>query len=138
MPKDKPPSPLVSKTRTGLIAVSSFDAEQLDGFPLGQLFDLKPRASRSGALHRTYWRTLSGVIKATGMYPTVVHLHRALKRDLGYTARERGLNGKEYEVVESTAFNAMKTDAEFRPFFDAAIARLSEVAGYDVLNWLEQ
>jgi hypothetical protein len=129
---------MVSKTPNGLIAVSSFDAETLDGFPLGQLFDLKPRASRSGALHRTYWRTLGGVIKATDMYPTSTHLHAALKRDLGYVTIERGLDGKEYEAVESTNFNAMKTDAEFRPYFDAAIARLSEVAGYDVLQWLSE
>jgi hypothetical protein len=138
MAKDQPPTPIVRKTPNGLFPVSGFDAEEIDTFPMGQEFDLKPRARRSGALHRTYWKTLGGVIAATGMYPTTRKLHKELKRDLGYVDTVRGLDGREHEVVESTAFNEMKTDAEFRPYFDAAIARLSEVCGYDVLEWLDQ
>lgn len=135
---DTPPTPIVRKTASGLFPVSGFDAEEIDGFSLGQEFDLKPRARRSRPLLRTYWKTLGGVIEATGMYPTKKKLHKELKRDLGYVDTVRGLDGVEHEVVESVAFDAMKTDAEFRPYFDAAIARLSEVCGYDVLDWISQ
>ncbi len=138
MPKDKPPSPLVSKTRTGLIAVSSFDAEQLDGFPLGQLFDLKPRANRSPPLLRTYWKMLNGVVKATDLAATPKKLHRKVKRALRYVEQEEGFDGKMYEVLDSISFDAMKTDAEFRPYFDKAVELLCIEAGYDVLEWLEQ
>ena len=138
MAKDQPPIPMVRKTNSGIFPLSGFDAEEIDAFPIGQEFDLKPRARRSGPLHRTYWKTLNGVVKATDIAPTAKILHRRIKRHLGYITEERGFDGKMHEVVESTSFDAMKTDAEFRPFFDKAVELLCITCGYDVLEWLEQ
>lgn len=138
MAKDSPPVPIVRKTNSGLFAVSGFDAEEIDAFPIGQEFDLKPRRRRSGALHRTYWKMLAGVVRATDIAPTSKKLHRKIKRQLGYVEEERGFDGKMHEVVDSTSFDAMKTDAEFKPFFDKAVELLCLTCGYDVLDWLNQ
>lgn len=135
---DKPPKPMVRRTASGIFPLSGFDAEEIDAFPIGQEFDMHPRARRSGPLHRTYWKTLSGVVKATDLAPTTKSLHRKIKRHLGYTTEEPGFDGEIYKVDESTAFDAMKTDAEFRPFFDKAIEALCQTCGYDVLAWLDQ
>jgi len=138
MAKDKPPIPMVRKTNSGIFPLSGFDAEEIDAFPMGQEFDLKPRARRSLPLLRTYWKTLNGVIAATGIYPTKEELHKEIKRALGYVEERRGFDGKMHETVGSTSFDAMKTDAEFRPYFDKAIELLCVTCGYDVLEWLEQ
>lgn len=132
------PGIIVSKTaRGGLSPASAFDAEQLDGEPIGAEYDLKRRARRSIPLQRTYWKTLKLFCDATDLFPTSDHLHDALKHDLGYVTVRQDLNGRPYIVADSTAFDAMKTDAEFRPYFDKAMARLAEVGGFDPLAWLE-
>lgn len=127
---------IFEKTPHGVRPISAFDAEELDRFPLGTEFDLAPRTKRSLPQHRTYWKALSDVVKATDAWPTPEHLHDALKHDLGYVEVRKTLGGQPYISTESTAFAAMTAD-EFKAYMEKAIARLAEVTGIDPLEFLE-
>lgn len=128
---------VVRKGMKGLYPASPFDAEQLDAFPVGTEFRAASLTKRSLPQHRTYWRALSGVVAATEAWPTAEHLHRALKRDLGYVTTVLGLNGKPFEDEDSTAFDAMNQE-QFQAYFNTAMKRLAEVVGYDPLGWLSE
>ena len=120
-----------------LLPAGPFDYEQLDGYPVGAEFSVKSMTKRSIPQHRVYWKALSVVVNATDAWPTKEHLHDALKRDLGYVGFTTGLDGKPFERVDSTAFDAM-TQEEFQVYFDKANARIAEVTGIDPLAWLEE
>lgn len=137
MGKRDKPGIILCKTRSGVMPASPFDAEELDRFAPGAEFDLVPRARRSSKLQRTYWLALSRVVKATGAKPTAEKLHDALLWDLGYVSVETDFAGIPRLVRDSTAYDAMRTDAEFRPYFDQAMARLAELVGFDPLEFLE-
>ena len=135
--KDKPPVPMVMKTRDGLRPVAAFDAEELDGFPIGTEFDLRPRTKRSVPQNGLYWRALQTAVDATGRWQTREALHTALKVKLGYVEPIFDLQGKVIGMKpDSTAFEAM-THKEFRQYMDSAMAVLSEAVGFDVLAWME-
>ena len=133
----KKPAPIVMLTPTGLVPVSPYDAEEMDQFSHGAEFDLVSRSKRSFKHHRTYWKALGGVVKATGKWPTSAHLHDELKLACGF--RQTIIDwqtGEAKEVIDSIAFDKM-TQQEFKVYFDMAIAKLSERVGYDVLAWME-
>ncbi len=136
--KDKPPSPICAKTRGGLTPVSAYDAEQMDGFPLGTEFDLIARTKRSKRQFGTYWKSLNGVVKATGAWSDKEAVHRWVKFKL---QRFEPILGPGGEVVgttlDSTAMEAMD-HAEFCEYMKQAMAVLSEEVGYDVLAWLNE
>ena len=135
--KDKPPVPIVMKTRDGLRPVAAFDAEELDGFPLGTEFDLRPRTKRSVPQNGLYWRALQTAVDATGRWQNREALHTALKVKLGYVEPIFDLQGNVIGMKpDSTSFHAMP-DKEFRHFMDSAMAVLSEAVGFDVLAWME-
>ena len=121
-----------------LVPESAYDAELLDAYQIDALFMLKPEPRRSGKLHRTYWKALSNLVKATNRWPTADKLHDALMWDLGYITVEKGLDGKPRLVRDSIAFDSMPTDAQFKPYFDQAMARLAEVTGIDPRAFLTE
>lgn len=125
------------KTARGPVPSSAYDAEQFDALPIGAELDVSPRAKRSLPQHRTYWKALGEVVKATEAWPTAEHLHDALKRDLGYVSVRTNLIGQPYVVADSIAFDEM-SQPEFQAFFDAAMRRIAEVTGVDPLAFLEQ
>ena len=134
--KDKPPVPIVRKERNGLRPVAAFDAEELDGFPMGTEFDLRPRTKRSVPQNGTYWKALQTAVDATGRWETREALHTALKVKLGYVEPIFDLQGNVVGMKpDSTAFEAM-THKEFRRYMDSAMAVLSEAVGFDVLEWM--
>lgn len=136
MTKRDKPSLIVAKRSGAFRPVSQYDAEQMAVYADGTEFDLKPRARRSNPQNRLYWQTLANMIEATSLkdkWPTSSHLHDALLRDLGYIHVAFDLDGKPYLERDSTAFDAMEPDA-FRAYFDAAMARLSELTGTDPLQ----
>lgn len=141
MPKKSPPI-LVKKVRTRegtrLVPESAYDEELLDAVPVDTLFSLRQEARRSGRLHRTYWKALGEIVKATGNWPTAHHLHDDLMWDLGYITTRIGLDGRPRLVRDSIAYDQMPTDTEFRPYFDAAMARLAEATGIDPLEFLSE
>lgn len=136
MAKREKPSIIVRKTPRGLSPVSGFDAENLMALPLGTEFDLVSKSKRSLPQHRTYWKALSEVCKATSKWPDAEHLHDALKRACGYITVKHDLHGQPYVTTDSTSFEAMNHE-EFRAYFDAAMAKLTEAVGFDPLGFLE-
>lgn len=137
MKKDKPPPPIVRLETGGLVPVSGWDAELLNKMANGTEFDLVERSTRSLPQHRTYWKALAGVVAATGLSPSAKHLHRDLKLACGYT--EKVVNrdtGEIHVMADSIAFDAMTQD-EFKAYFNTAMAKLTEWAGYDPLRFLE-
>ena len=136
--KDKPPAPIVRKERDGLRPVAPFDAEELDGFPMGTEFDLRARTKRSVPQNGTYWKALQVAVDATGRWQNREALHTALKVKLGYVEPIFDLQGKVIGMKpDSTSFEAM-THKEFRAFMDSAMNVLSEAVGFDVLAWMNE
>lgn len=136
--KDKAPAPIVMLKRGHLMPVTAYDAAEVGGFPDGSEFDLVSRKRRSLPQHRTYWRTLDTVVKATGRWPSREALHTALKVELGYVEPVFGLDGKIKGMIpDSTGFDAMTQEA-FKVFFDKAMKALAEATGTDPLAWLEE
>lgn len=126
---------IVRKTPRGLQPVSSFDAEMLLAAPLGTEFNLASLTKRSLPQHRTYWKALSEVVKATEQWPTKEHLHDALKRVCGFVDIRHNLDGSTYIATDSTSFEAMGPD-EFKAYMDIAMKKLAETIGYDPLAFL--
>lgn len=133
----KPP-PIVVVKRPGLYLspVSGLDAEMLDDYQNGDLFALQPNPRRSGPLHRTYWEALTRVTKATHIQPTKEKLHNALLWSLKYVHVETDTRGIPHLVRDSTAWDQMTTDAEFKPYFNDAMAELAASTGIDPLEFL--
>ena len=124
---------IMRRTPHGLSPASSYDAEEIAGFPIGTEFDLICRTKRSTPQLRLYWVTLGSVIAATGRWPSREALHRALKIKAGMVELVYDLQGKPIGMqVDSTALDAM-THKEFTAYFDGAMVMLSDAVGYDVL-----
>ena len=136
--KDKPPKPILRKTALGYTPASPFDAEELDGYPLGTEFDLTARTKRSNKQLRTYFKALGAVVTATGRWPTRDALHDALKVRCGRVQPVYDMEGNESGFkADSVALDKMP-HKEFCEYMDQAMAVLSEAVGYDVLAWLDQ
>lgn len=124
--------------RQRLSPVTSYDAECLTEYSMQSVFVLKPLPKRSGALHRTYWKMLTEVVKATHVKPTAEKLHDALMWSLGMLTVEEDLEGVPHLVRDSIAFAEMPTDAEFKPYFDMAVEYLAKHLGVDPLDFLKE
>lgn len=134
---DAPPKPMVRKSAGRLVAVSSFDAEALDGYPDGTEFDITARTKRSVPQHRAYWCALDKAVKATGRWQSREALHTALKVNLGRVEPIFDMKGNVIGMKpDSTAFASMP-QREFMEYFNAAMAALSAAIGYDALAWME-
>jgi hypothetical protein len=133
MKRDKPPSPVVVKSKVGIVPVAAYDFELLDGLPVGTEFDLVERSNRSQPHHRLYWQVLNHVVKATGKWASAAYLHEELKIACGYTTKAVNWNSGQVLIIPaSIAFDKM-TQREFNEYFDAAMKMLSEHLGYDPL-----
>ena len=135
--RDRPPAPLVRKTRRGISPVAAYDAELMLGDPMGTEYDLVKRNRRSLPQLRLYWSILHRVVNATGRWPSAEHLSDEIKLTLGYRRKVHDLaTGEESVAVDSIAFANMDAD-EFRPFFDKAMALLSDALGFDPMGFYE-
>jgi hypothetical protein len=114
--------------------ISIYDATELEGHADGQLYELSPISNRSDPHHKLYWAALGEVVRATGRWPTSEHLHNDLKMLCGYyrTVINHATGGV-YYVPDSMAYKAMNQQ-EFKAFFEAAMIKLAEAVGYDVLS----
>lgn len=136
-PHREKPGLILRKTASGIVPASAFDAELVDALPLDAELDAERRTRRSNPQLRLYWAALGRVVKATGAWPSAEHLSDALKRDLGYVEVRRNLIGKPYLATDSIALDAME-QPDFQEYFNAAMARLAEVVGFDPLAFYEQ
>lgn len=138
MAKSAAPAILVTKTKAGLKPFSGYDEELFASYPPDTLFVLKPEARRSGKLHRTYWSALSRIVKATGSWATPEKLHEKTVIGTGYFTIDFKADGTPYIKRDSIAYAEMPSDAQFKPYFDAAMAWLAEEIGVDPLEFLKE
>ena len=132
--RDKRPAPIVRLAGGKLSPVSAFDAEQIAAHANGTEFDMIARTKRSNPQNGLYWATLHNVCEATGRWERPEALHMALKVQLGYVEPLMGLDGKIKGMVpDSTSFSAM-SHADFKVFFDRAMAALAEAIGVDPMS----
>lgn len=123
---------VLRRTDRGLEPRSRLAADLLEKYPLHADVEVTIKRKRSHPQLRLYWVMLHKVVEATGAFPSAEHLHDALKFDLGMVSPMRLFDGRVVYVPDSAAMNGMDAD-EFRRFFDKAVARLSEVCGFDPL-----
>ena len=122
--KDTPPPPHVRKTASGLIPVSRHAAECIADAAIGDLFKLTPTKGRSVPQLGWYWVALRMVAEATGKWPGAQHVHRDVKRALGYVQRRVDpFTGVEIEELDSVAFDKM-THTEFTREYLPQVKRL--------------
>ncbi len=136
--RDKPSAPIVRKTARGLSPAASIDAEQVWADPVGTEYDLVKRTKRSWPQLKLYWSMLNRIVKATGDWPSSVHLSDEIKLTLGYRRVLANLRtGEVHECPDSIALDNMSHD-EFMAYFEAAQALLAEKIGFDPLAFLEE
>lgn len=131
---------LVRKEANGSLSpVGMVDVETIDAIPPGTEFELRRITKRSNLQLRLYWATLSDVLRRVGTdtWPSSEHLSEALKQALGYITTYYKLDGTPYIATDSIAFEAM-TQEEFQGYFNAAMAKLTETVGFDVLAAYEE
>lgn len=134
---DKRIPPMVVSTPRGLRPAHAFDAEALSADPFGTEYELSKVSKRRPKQHRTYWRALSLVVKATNRWSTAEHLHDELKLACGFYRKAANLaTGEIMLIPDSTAFDKMTQD-EWQAYMDKAMELLSAECGYDPLAWLE-
>lgn len=134
---DKAPPPMVVKTATGLRPARSWDAEDLSADPIGTEYEIAKVSRRRPKQHRTYWRALSLVVKATNRWPSAEHLHDELKLACGYYRKAANLaTGEIMLIPDSTAFDKMKQE-EWQAYMDRAMELIAQECGFDPLAWLE-
>lgn len=136
--KDKPPSPMLVKTEKGIRPARAWDAEAILADPVGTEYEAVRVSKRKPRQHRTYWKALSLVVKATDKWATAIHLHDELKVACGYYRVATNLStGAQMIMPDSTAWDKMD-QADFGQYFDKAMGVLSEAVGFDVLAFLEE
>lgn len=137
MAKDKPVM-MFEKRQGKLVPLTPIDAELMDDFPEGALFCANERTRRSNPQNSLYWVVLSRVVKATGKWPTPYKLHHALLIDAEFFTPVANLDGTALRLEpDSSRFSAMGPK-EFSAYFEAAMARLASVLGYDPLAFYEE
>lgn len=138
MKADREKIPLVlRRTERGLEPRSRLSADLLAHYALHSDVEVTIKKRRSLPQLRLYWAMLNNVVEATGAWPDAEHLHDALKLDLGYITPVKTLDGKLVMIPDSAAMSAMDS-VQFKKFFDAAAARLSEICGFDPLAETEK
>lgn len=134
MKTDREKMPLVlRRTERGLEARSRLAQDMLAQFAVHSDVEVTIKKRRSLPQLKLYWAMLQNVVEATGAWPDAEHLHDALKLDLGYVTPIRTVDGKLAMIPDSAAMSKMDS-IQFRKFFDAVAARLSEVCGFDPLS----
>ena len=123
---------MLRRTTRGLEPMDQLAADMLGVYAINSDVEVTVKKRRSLPQLRLYWAALQNFVEATGAYPTAEHAHDALKLDLGYTMPIKTLAGDIVFMPDSAAFGRMG-DAQFKAFFDRAMARIAEVYGIDPL-----
>ena len=132
MMKSRSKPPIQVQKRDGqFLPTTIYDAEQIEGHPDGQIYDVKPVADRSDPHHKLYWAILGKTVKTTNLWPSSSHLHDDLKMLCGhYRTVVNQSSGGIYYVPDSIAYSKMD-QREFSEYFEQSMSKLSETLGYD-------
>ena len=119
------------KERGKLVPDQPYDAELLDAYPDGALFESKDRSRRSNPQNSFYWVALGRVVEATGKWASSQQLHRQLLISCGHHTSVVTLDGGIRLEADSAAFSNMKHHA-FTNYLKHAWPVLSETTGIDL------
>jgi hypothetical protein len=106
-----------------LVPVSQYDAERMEDYPQGALFNLSPTGKRSNPHHNLYWSTLRKVARDTGKWIACGYVRIKLS----------ALNGELVNIPDSISFDKMD-QRDFNTFFELAMTKLAEGIGYDPIS----
>ena len=117
-----------------LLPITGYDAELLEDYAQGSVFNLTSTGKRSNPHHNMYWGILRSVCRATGKWPKEEYLHDDLKWACGYVRMKYNkLSGEYMRSPDSISFDDM-TQQEFNAYFKMAMEKLAEFLGYDPLQ----
>ena len=117
-----------------LLPITGYDAELLEDYAQGSVFNLTSTGKRSNPHHKMYWGILRSVCRATGKWPREENLHEDLKWACGYVRlRYNALSGQYMRSPDSISFDDM-TQQEFNTYFEMAMEKLAEDLGYDPVH----
>jgi hypothetical protein len=135
--KSDKPAIMFTKGPRGLSPATAYDQEELERFPVGTSFEVKPMDARGHDQLGFYWTVLNRVVKATDLWPTAEHLHDAIKRELGYLTISYDMLGKPRVVVDSIALEKMG-DNDRSDFIEKAFGLLAEKIGVDPVSLIPE
>ncbi|MDH5797842.1 MAG: hypothetical protein OEZ19_04695 [Paracoccaceae bacterium] len=122
---------MLQKCPGGLKPYGALSQDMLDALVMGQVLTATPRKGRTVERNGAYWAGLGVAVKATGAWPTDVHLHADLKRLCGYVdVYHNPLTGRDEVRVQSTAFDRM-SESEFAAYFRLAQSKFIRIMGFD-------
>jgi hypothetical protein len=128
---------LMRRTPSGLSPHSAYDAEVLDGYPIGADVEVTIKQRRSNANHRHFFAALARVVQSGATpFTTTDELLGALKMSCGITEVRQSIGGAPYYVPGSISF-AAKDEPAFREFKEAAFALIARHYGVDPVALLE-
>lgn len=130
MTKDAP-TIMVRFERGKLAPDSAHDAELLDQYPQGSLYELKDRSRRSNPQNSFYWVKLGRVVEATGRWANAEQLHKQLMIECGHFTPVATLNDGIRLEADSASFRAM-TPKDFTQYTKAADQVLAASTGIDL------
>lgn len=113
------------RTVRGLSPATAYDADQLALYPVGRELRATLRQSRSVRQHRLFFSLVAHVAQAVGR--STEDLLDIIKLETGH-CRVIERKGGRIRVPDSIAFHRMD-QAQFRAFFDAALAVIIEETG---------
>ena len=116
---------------------SAHDAELLDQYPQGALFELKDRSRRSNPQNSYYWVVLGRVVEAAGKWASSQQLHRQLLIATGHFTSVATMDGGVRLEADSAAFKNMKPQA-FTNYLKHAWPVLSEATGIDLEEMMRE
>ena len=132
------PALIFIRTRGGLAPASSYDAEVLDGYPLGAQVEVTIRQRRSGKHHRWFFKALARLVDSGAVpFLTVDEFLDALKIACGITQLQMRLDGEVYVLPGSISY-AAKDQAAFKMFADRAAQVIAENYGVDLAAMMEE
>ena len=102
------------------------DAELLDTYKGGSLFELKDRTNRNNEHNSYYWLVLNRVVEATGEWANAEMLHRQLLIKCGFYETVATLDGGVRLEASSTSFTSMK-QKDFHDYTDQAFLKIAEI-----------
>lgn len=125
------PKPRVIKSGNTLRPYDKLSGIQLEEHDSGQVFQLTPLKGRKHNRNSLYWVGLRNAVDATDAWPTADHLHKALKKAMGYKTKVPDpLTGGETDVEDSISFEKMN-EAEFSRYFDTVRRGFIDQMGFD-------
>lgn len=128
---------MFSRTASGLVPASAYDAEELDRYAIGTDLEVVIHQRRSGRHNRWFFLALTKLVKSGAVpFQTLDEFLSALKMAAGITELRQGIGGAPYIVPGSISY-AAKDQAEFKAFTDRCAEVIARHYGVDIAQFME-